>query len=265
MQNSEYNILLPINFSVSSEKLVEALLSFKSEINYKIVALAVVEQKTEEETAQNRLHAFLKEKGLDAECVVKCGNVAKEILSYAKVMNASMILLNKTDIDDKSDNIGEFTKEILRNSEIPVLILKNDLHFSEVSSILLPLDINKENKKKISNALFYAKFFHDSQVRIISVVFDTSDYEMNRHVFQLQHIVHFIEKAGFECTGEIMRCSNEDGDTLGKIVCDYAEKSEAELVLLVTDHEENKNKFSLNTQSEYMLSKLSNNIISITP
>ena len=62
MQNSEYNILLPINFSVSSEKLVEALLSFKSEINYKIVAIAIVEQKSEEETAQNRLYAFLKEK-----------------------------------------------------------------------------------------------------------------------------------------------------------------------------------------------------------
>lgn len=63
MNNSEYTILLPINFSVSSEKLVEALLSFKSEINYKIVALAIVEQKSDEEAAQNKLHAFLKEKG----------------------------------------------------------------------------------------------------------------------------------------------------------------------------------------------------------
>lgn len=62
-----------------------------------------------------------------------------------------------------------------------------------------------------------------------------------------------------------MRYSNEEGDSIGKIVCDYAEKSEAELVLLMTDHEENKNKFGLNEESEYLLSKLSNKIISLTP
>lgn len=62
-----------------------------------------------------------------------------------------------------------------------------------------------------------------------------------------------------------MRCSNEYEDTLGKIVCDYAEKSEAELVLLMTDHEENKNKFGLNEESEYLFSKLSNKIIYLTP
>ncbi len=56
---------------------MEALLSCKSEINYKIVALAIVEQKSDEEAAQNKLHEFLKEKGLDTECVVKCGNIAK--------------------------------------------------------------------------------------------------------------------------------------------------------------------------------------------
>ncbi len=121
---------------------MEALLSCKSEINYKIVALAIVEQKSDEEAAQNKLHAFLKEKGLDTECVVKCVNVAEEIPSNAKVMDASMILLNKADIEDKSDNIGYYTKEIHRNSEIPFLILKSDLYFSEVSSILLTLDIN---------------------------------------------------------------------------------------------------------------------------
>jgi len=265
MQATEYNILLPINFSVSTEKLVESILSFKSEINYKIFALVVVQDKNEEKSAFNKLETLLKEKNLDASCVVKCGEIAKETLAYAKQIEASMILINKVGIENKTQNIGELTKEIVKKSSAPVLVLKNDLHFSEVSSILLPLDINKENKKKISNALFYAKFFHNSLIRIISVVFDSSDYNMNRNVYQLQHIVHFIEKNGFECTGEIMRCSSEYGDTLGKIVCDYAEKSEAELVLLMTDHEENKNKLDLNLESEYMLGKLNNNIISITP
>ncbi len=41
---------------------------------------------------------------------MKCGNVAKEIPSYAKVMDASMILLNKADIEDKSDNIWKVYK-----------------------------------------------------------------------------------------------------------------------------------------------------------
>jgi hypothetical protein len=61
-----------------------------------------------------------------------------------------------------------------------------------------------------------------------------------------------------------MRCSKEYEDTLAKIVFDYAEKSEAELVLLMTDHEENKNKFGLNEESEYLFSKLNNKIISLT-
>lgn len=265
MINSEYNILLPINFSASSQKLIETMLSFKSEVNYKVVAIVVVKEKSEEENALIKLNSLLKEKGLEAKGVVRSGDIASEILEYSKIMDASMILINKAGLESKTDTIGKLSIEIVKKSLIPVLILKNDLHFSEVTSILLPLDINRENKKKISNALFYAKFFHNSIIRIVSVVFDSSDYEMNRYVYQLQHIVHFIEKAGCECTGEIMRCSSEYGDSLGKIVCDYAEKSEAEVVLLLTDHEENKNLYNLNTESEYMLGKLSNNIVSITP
>lgn len=98
----------------------------------------------------------------------------------------------------------------------------------------------------------------------MSVAFDIDDYTLNRSIYQLQHLVHFIERHGCECTGEIMRCSREDGDSISKSVVDYAERSEAEIVLLATDDEKSKAK-TIHHESLYMLANLRNNIITLTP
>jgi hypothetical protein len=141
------------------------------------------------------------------------------------------------------------------------------LALNQISSILVPLDVSLENKKKISNALFFSHFFNKALIRLMCVVFDVNDYTLNRYIYQLQHLVHFIEKTGCDCTGEIMRCTKNDdeGDSIGKAVVDYAERSEAEIVLLLTNDEEEKNVATLHPASIYMLSHLSNNMITLKP
>ena len=266
MIKSEYKIVIPIKFSLSCERLVESINAFKTDTKFKLYAISVYSKDSNEKKELEKLNKWLREKELHAEAVVKQGEVAEEIMNFSYELDASAILLNKeTNEEYSTQSIGDISIKIIEKSKIPVVIFKNSLGLNEISSILLPLDVTLENKKKISNAIFFSHFFNGALIRLMCVVFDVNDYTLNRYIYQLQHLVNFIERSGCDCTGEIMRCSMDEGDSIGKAVVDYAERSEAEIVLLLTDDEEYKGSSKLHPASAYMLAHLSNNIITLTP
>lgn len=266
MIKSEYKIVLPIKFSAACERLVESINSFKTETKFKLYAVAVCREDEDMVEALDKLSKWLDRNNFYAEAVVRKGNVADEVVNFAYELDASAIIINKETTEPYSTkSIGDISIKIIESSTIPVVIFKNSLELNEISSILLPLDVTLENRKKISNAIFFSHFFNGALIRLMCVVFDMNDYTLNRCIYQLQHLVNFIERSGCDCTGEIMRCSKDEVDSIGKAVVDYAERSEAEIVLILTDDEEDKLSFKLHPASAYMLAHLSNNIITLAP
>src|SRR6202008_210077 len=112
--------------------------------------------------------------------VIRKGNVADEIVNFANELDASAIIINKETTEPYSTlSIGEISIKIIERSTIPVVIFKNTMQLNEISSILLPLDVTLENRKKISNAIFFSNFFNGALIRLMCVVFDVNDYTLN--------------------------------------------------------------------------------------
>ncbi|MCD6065476.1 MAG: universal stress protein [Bacteroidetes bacterium] len=266
MIKSGYKIVLPVKFSLSCEKIVHSIMAFKRANDFKLIAITVCAPEADEKAEQAKLEKWLADQDIHAEAVVKKGDVAEQVVAFSKEIDASGIIINKDQpgsVNHKT--IGTVSSRIIETSPVPVIVFKTDIKFDAISSILLPLDVTQENKKKISNAIFFSQFFNGALIRLMSVVFDANDYVVNRNIYQMQHLVHFIERLGCECTGEIMRCSRQEGDSISKAVVDYAERSEAEIVLLLTDDEKSPFENRLHPESAYMLANLSNNIITLTP
>jgi hypothetical protein len=265
MSSSGYKIVLPVKFSLSCENTVHSITAFKKDTDFELFAITVCQPGADEQAEQDKLEQWLSAKEIKAKAIVRKGQVADEVIKFSQEIDASVIILNKKQEPvPNRETIGEVSVSIIEKSPVPVVIFKTDIKLEEIQSILLPLDVTLENKKKIGAAIFFSQFFNGALIRLMSVIFDANDYVLNRSIYQLQHLVHFIERHGCECTGEIMRCSRQEGDSISKAVVDYAERSEAEIVLLVTD-DEKAVMGHINQESYYMLANLSNNIISLTP
>lgn len=266
MINSEYKIVLPVKFSPLCEKMIHAMHTFNNLDRSEIHLIVVCQNKEDETTELNKLKDWAGNFKFKLVTVVKAGSVASEVVKYSESIKASAIVIMKEpEFGSYVEFIGEISKEMIALSDIPVMVFKNNVDLSEIKTILVPLDVNQENKKKISNAMFYSQFFNGAFIQFMSVVIDANDYILNRNIFQLQHLVHFVEKAGYDCAGEIMRCISEEGDSISKGVVDYARRSEADIVLIVTDDEKSTKKNFISELTGQMLANLPNNLIVLNP
>lgn len=139
------NIVLPVDFSEATEKLVEGALKFAKEMNGKIYLIHVapadigfaigdmgfqyfpeVEQnEIKHELAQlNTLEERIQQQGVDCEHLLKQGVAGDIILEYAKNNSADYIVMGSHGRSNMYDVfVGSLTKELTRRSHIPVLVI----------------------------------------------------------------------------------------------------------------------------------------------
>ena len=139
------NIILPVDFSEATDKLLEGALKFAKETNGKICLIHVapsdigfaigdmgfqyfpeVEQnEIKQELAQlNSLEQRIIAQGVDCEHLLKQGVAGDIILEYAKINNAGYIVMGSHGRSNMYDVfVGSLTKELTRRSPIPVLVI----------------------------------------------------------------------------------------------------------------------------------------------
>ena len=139
------NIILPVDFSEATDKLLEGALKFAKETNGKICLIHVapsdigfaigdmgfqyfpeVEQnEIKQELAQlNSLEQRIIAQGVDCEHLLKQGIAGDIILEYAKIKNAGYIVMGSHGRSNMYDVfVGSLTKELTRRSPIPVLVI----------------------------------------------------------------------------------------------------------------------------------------------
>lgn len=139
------NIVLPVDFGESTDRLIDGAVKFAKETNGKICLIHVapadigfaigdmgfqyfpeVEQnEIKEELLQlNRLQQRILAENIDCEHLLKQGVAGDIILEYAREKNASYIVMGSHGRSGIYDVfVGSLTKELTRRSQIPVLVI----------------------------------------------------------------------------------------------------------------------------------------------
>lgn len=139
------NIVLPVDFGDSTEKLVSSAVKFAKEVNGRICLIHVapadigfaigdmgfqyfpeVEQNEikEELLHLNSLEQRILSEDLECEHLLKQGVPGDIILEYAKEKNAGYIVMGSHGRSGIYDVfVGSLTKELTRRSTIPVLVI----------------------------------------------------------------------------------------------------------------------------------------------
>ncbi|ACU07146.1 universal stress protein family [Flavobacteriaceae bacterium 3519-10] len=139
------NIVLPIDFGESTDRLIDAAVKFAHEMNGRICLIHVapadigfaigdmgfqyfpeVEQNEIKEELQqlNKIEQRITAQNIDCEHLLKQGVAGDIILEYAKEKNAGYIVMGSHGRSGIYDVfVGSLTKELTRRSTIPVLVI----------------------------------------------------------------------------------------------------------------------------------------------
>ncbi len=195
-----------------------------------------LQQKVNDKLAQLG-EEYAEKYGVHVETMVAKGRVYEKIIDVAEMVNANLIVMgtNGTPKGVIKKVIGSNAERVVRLAHCPVITIKGKDHKDGCENIILPLDLEKQTKEKVTIAIEYARYWNAS-IRVVSVLLRDSEEEKQHLLRNLNQVADFITYAGLDCTSELIESAKGKG--LTKSILDYEKKFESDLILIMTRQED---------------------------
>jgi len=276
---SASKILVPIGFSEQSIIALGQAFNLAKIKNSDVILLSVIEGQSMIESLflddkSDELKAKVKSKlediasiysskyGVDVDTMVAKGRVYEEVNKVADMISADLIVMGTNGVNSKSKFIGSNAEKVVRLSKCPVITIKGKSHRDGCENIILPLDLEKQTKEKVTYALEYARYW-DATIRIVSVILRDNNDVRSKLIKNIKQVEQFILDAGVKCTSEIIE--GEKKITLGDFVFDYEKKFDADMIMIMTKKEELTLSNNISVTARYIINNSDIPVMSIRP
>jgi len=282
MENSQTpsRILVPIDYSEQSHIALEQAVNLSKVFHSEIHLLNVIEDDlfhkvfSADDSAeiktkvQGKLQALVNEvaekHGIKVESHVVMGKIYDQVASLGEALNVDFVVMGTNgSVGLKKKFIGSNALRVVRESKHPVITIKGKLHRKGCQNIVLPLDLTKETREKVGQAIEFAKKF-GSIVRIVSVLQTSDEFVVNRLTRQLDQAKKYIMEHGVDCTAEIIRDTKGE-NTLAESILDYSNKIKGDLIMIMTQQEEDFTEFFIGSAAQEIINTSDIPVLSITP
>ena len=274
-------ILVPVGFSEQSlAALKQACLIAKIKKS-EVIILSVIEEQSKIsgllidnpfEEIRNKVKDKLDEISemhsskfsVKVDSMVASGKIYEQIVEVSSMINANLIVMgtNGSPKGVLKKFIGSNAERVVRLSNIPVITIKENTSTVNFDNIILPLDLGKETKEKVTFAIEYARYWN-STIRIVSVFLKDNTNEKNILIKNLNQVSNFISNAGVKCTSELIE--GEKKQSLGDFVINYEKKFDSDLIIIMTKKEELALSNNLSVTARYIIHNSKIPVMSIKP
>ncbi len=258
---ASHSILVPID---STEQTIIALhqsYNLARLTNSKIVLLSIDEDDTK--NVQKRLDELAKEasekSGQPTETMIRKGNVYEEINKVADVINPMFIMIGLTSKINISKIIGKNAFKMVRESNHPVITIRGKHHRDGCKVILLPLDLSKETREKVTKAIELAKLFN-ATIRVISILTQNDEEAENKLISYSNQVWKYIKEEGVRCSIKTLR-----GQDIPQMILDYGKEVEADLILIMSKAELSMREFFIGTVAQRIINESEIPVLSYRP
>ena len=214
-------ILVPIGFSEQSLVALAQAFNLAKIKNSDVVLLSVIKEqsimqslflddKTDElkSRVKERLDSialeYSKKYDVDVDTMIAKGKIYEQITQVADMISADLIIMGTNGSKGRSSKvIGSNAEKVVRLSKSPVITIKGKEHRDGCHNIILPIDLEKETKQKVTYALEYARYWN-ATIRVVSVVLRDNQEERDRLTQNINQVKNFIVDAGIKCTAELI-------------------------------------------------------------
>jgi len=196
--------------------------------------------------------------------MVAKGRVYNQINEVAKMIDANLIVMgtNGSPKGTIRKFIGSNAERVVRLSRCPVITIKGKNHKEGCKNIILPLDLEKQTKEKVTYALEYARYW-DATIRVVSILLKDNKEDRLNLKQNLNQVEKFISNAGVKCSAELIEGDNKL--SLGDFVFEYAKRFDADLIMIMTKKEELSISSNISVTARYIINNSEIPIMSIRP
>lgn len=276
-------ILVPIDFSEQSLIALEQSYNLAREYKAEVLLLYIMEDSgifsklatakhraTVKKDIQKKLEKLAEEtekkSKIKIDTMIAKGKVYEKIIEVADMTDALMIIMgcnSKKKLQARF--IGSNALRVVREASCPVITIKGKHHREGCKNIVLPLDLTKETRDKVRQAIEIANLgAYKSAVRVVSVFQSTDEFLVNRLTRQMEQVKTFIQKQGVECSAEILK-SVKGEDSLAQCILDYAHKVDGDLVIIMTQQETDFTRMFIGSTAQEVVNNSDIPVMSIIP
>ena len=243
-------IIVPIDFSEHSEYALKAAVKLAKRNKGKILALHMLEiseviltaDDSEQyhkmlfylKLAEKKFKNFLKKdylEGVNITPIVKSYKVFSEVNEVAKEHNADLIVMGSHGASGiKEFFVGSNTERVVRNADIPVLVVKNEIENINFDTVIFATDFDLENVKPYLNA---SKLF-ESLNSNLKLLYVNQPNENFRSTVEIEkRIAEFLKTADVNLD-KIKDVAYQADYTVEQGVVNFANKIGAHLIAIPT-------------------------------
>lgn len=219
-----------------------------------------IEEKAEEKLAQ--LGEEVKnEYNVKIEYIVKSGNPSTEIVSVAKEIGASLIVMGTHGYSPLEELvIGSTAIKVLTKSPCPTMAMSSEADHKGYSKILMPIDTSAHTRQKVNYTLEMARRFSAS-VQAIALL--GTGEESEKPAIEL--ILHQIEKLAMEKNVVFHADVISNVKNRATATVNYSQKIGSDLIVIMTDQDAELSGFFLGPYAQQVIHLSKVPVISIKP
>lgn len=227
-------ILVPHDFSKVAECAVNNATTIAKTINGEIRLLHVISSSKQENEVKEKLNKIASDiqndTGVPTEGIVKEGNIFEDIGDVAKNIGVKLIIMGTHGVKGLQHLTGSHALKVITHSEVPFIVVQEKQVRRGYENIVLPLDLAKETKQKLSITVDMAKYFN-SKVHLIAPLV-TDEFLYNTIQRNLTFAKHYLEENNIPYDTKI---ADEKGNFVKQII-KYAVSIDADLITIVNTH-----------------------------
>lgn len=188
------------------------------------------------------------------------GKIFKEIVEAAREVKADLILMG-THGSTVTDNFagGSNTFRVACMSQCPVISVHSDSGNRGIKNIVLPLDNSRETREKVDDTIAMAKLFN-STIHIVTVTTSHDEVVKNRLMRVTEQVKNYIEEDKLEVVTNFFV-----GDNITELTLRYANKVNADMIVIMTEQEANLSGIFMGPSSQQMINHSYIPVMSIRP
>jgi nucleotide-binding universal stress UspA family protein len=222
--------IVPHDFTSVGDIALEHAIATARPLNAAVHLLHVVSKDVQIKEATEKLESVIDRyasEGVEIIPVVRMGSIFEDIGEYAAEHSAELIFMGTHGAHGWQHITGSHALKVVTSSSVPFIIVQEKtVKPTGYDSIVVPMDLHRETKQKLSIVASLAKYFN-SKVHVVTP--DESD-EYLRHQVNSNIIFseRFFKERGVEMTSAIVSSSGFD-----KEVVKYAVSVDADLIAIM--------------------------------
>jgi nucleotide-binding universal stress UspA family protein len=168
MDTTPRNILVPWDFTPSSNYALQHAIKIAKVMNLNISLIHIITQAKEEAKWQAKLKTIASDaqsnSGIETTVLIQSGDVLTSISELASFPDTALVVMKTDGIRGMQRYTGSLAMKIMRGSKAPFIVVQQPPVSEGFQRIVYPIDYRPENKELITSILHLCKYYSNTKL-----------------------------------------------------------------------------------------------------